>query len=265
MQVINIGIVDDNREFCQLLSDYFSTKPEINVAAIGYTGLDAISIVQQQEIHVLLLDMIMPELDGLAVLQWVKTNQLQNRPKIIIFSAFAQEEVARNALQLGVDYYILKPFDLNILSQRIVEIANGPSKEVISTRQPITPRISENLSNELEVEVTKVIQQLRIPPNFKGYAYLREAILMTIKEPGLINEVTKRLYPLIAEHYNTTKHRVERSMRFAIETAWSRGNVSTLHELFGYCVDDKKGKPTNASFVAKVADKIRLEKKIRAV
>ena len=207
----------------------------------------------------------MPELDGLAVLQWVKTNQLQNRPKIIIFSAFAQEEVARNALQLGVDYYILKPFDLNILSQRIVEIANGPSKEVISTRQPITPRISENLSNELEVEVTKVIQQLRIPPNFKGYAYLREAILMTIKEPGLINEVTKRLYPLIAEHYNTTKHRVERSMRFAIETAWSRGNVSTLHELFGYCVDDKKGKPTNASFVAKVADKIRLEKKIRAV
>lgn len=262
MQSINIAVIDDNKEFCQLLYDYFSTKPEINVVAVGYNGRDAINILQQEDFRVLLLDMIMPELDGLAVLQWIKTNRPVNKPKVIIFSAFAQEEVARNALQLGVDYYILKPFDLNILTQRIIEIATGPSLDLIAQHKQV-PKISENLTNELELEITKVIQGLRIPPNFKGYAYLRDAIMVTIKEPGLINEVTKKLYPLIAEHYNTTKHRVERSMRFAIETAWSKGDIQVLNELFGYCIDHKKGKPTNASFIAKIADKIRLEKKIR--
>lgn len=264
MQIVKVGIVDDNQEFCLLLNEYLSNKLEFKVVSIGYNGLDAIEILKRDNLDILLLDMIMPELDGLAVLQWIKENQPQPRPKVVIFSAFAQEEVARNALQLGVDYYILKPFDLNILSQRILEIANGPSKDQV-TKQSFKSKASEDLNNELEFEVSKVIQSLRIPPNFKGYAYLRDAIILTIRQPGVITEITKKLYPTIAQQYNTTQHRVERTMRFAIETAWNKGDVKVLHDLFGYCVDDKKGKPTNASFIAKIADKIRLDKKIRAV
>lgn len=260
MHSVRIGIADDNQEFCKLLQDFFSTQIEITVAAVVHNGLDVVRILQEVEMDVLLLDIIMPQMDGLGVLQWLKDNPNFNRPKIIVFSAFSQEEISKSAINFQVDYYILKPFDLRVLTQRIIEIARDPVPSVISHRNPDY--------NELEMEVTRVIQSLKIPPHFKGYSYLREAILMTIQDPNLINEVTKKLYPLIAAQYHTTQHRVERSMRFAIETVWNKGDVKVLqvlHDLFGYCVDDKKGKPTNASFIAIISDKIRLEKKSRSV
>jgi two-component system, response regulator, stage 0 sporulation protein A len=257
MQPIRVGIAEDNQEFCQLLQEYFSTKPEIEIVATAHNGLDTIKFLPQIVMDVLLLDMIMPQMDGLGVLHWVKDNPQIPRPKIIIFSAFGQEEVARNAVSLGVDYYILKPFDLNTLTQRIIEVVKGINENPIARRKTVS------FNKNLEVEVTQIIQSLNIPPHFKGYSYLRDAIIITSQEPSLINEVTKKLYPLIAEQYHTTMHRVERAMRFAIETAWNKGDVQTLHDLFGYCVDDKKGKPTNASFIAKISDKLRLEKNIR--
>jgi two-component system response regulator (stage 0 sporulation protein A) len=257
MQPIRVGIAEDNREFCQLLLEYFATKPEIEVVATAHNGLEIIKILPQIVMDVLLLDMIMPQMDGLGVLHWVKDNPQIPRPKIIIFSAFGQEEVARNAVSLGIDYYILKPFDLNTLTQRIIEVVKGMNENPIGRRKTVS------FNKNLESEVTLIIQSLNIPSHFKGYSYLRDAIIITSQEPSLINEVTKKLYPLIAEQYHTTMHRVERAMRFAIETAWNKGNVQTLHDLFGYCVDDKKGKPTNASFIAKISDKLRLEKNIR--
>lgn len=257
MQSIRVGIAEDNREFCQLLQEYFSTKPEIEIVTTAHNGLDTIKILPQVVMDVLLLDMIMPQMDGLGVLHWLKDNPQIPRPKIIIFSAFGQEEVARNAVSLGVDYYILKPFDLNTLTQRIIEVVKGINEN------PIVRRKTVSFNKNLELEATRIIQSLNIPPHFKGYSYLRDAIIITSQEPSLINEVTKKLYPLIAEQYHTTMHRVERAMRFAIETAWNKGDVQTLHDLFGYCVDDKKGKPTNASFIAKISDKLRLEKNIR--
>jgi two-component system response regulator (stage 0 sporulation protein A) len=256
MQPIRIGMAEDNKQFCQLLEDYFGMKPEFKVVATAHNGLDIISILPYTAMDVLLLDMIMPQMDGLGVLHWLKENSQVPRPKIIIFSAFGQEEVARNAVSLGVDYYILKPFDLDILTQRICEVVKGINETPI--RRNIAYR-----NQDLESEVSKIIESLNIPPHFKGYLYLRDAIILASQEPSLINEVTKKLYPLIAEQYQTTMHRVERAMRFAIETAWNKGDVQILHNLFGYCVDDKKGKPTNASFIAKISDKIRLEKNIR--
>jgi two-component system response regulator (stage 0 sporulation protein A) len=255
MQPIRVGIAEDNLDFCQLLQDYFALKSEIKVVTVAHNGLDMIHILPQTGMDVLLLDMIMPQIDGLGVLYWLKDNPQVTRPKIIIFSAFGQEEIARNAVSLGVDYYILKPFDLDTLTQRIIEIFKGINEIPVMKRN--------NYNQDLEFEVSRIIQSLNIPPHFKGYSYLRDAIIMTSQEPGLINEVTKRLYPLIAEQYHTTMHRVERAMRFAIETAWNKSDVQILHNLFGYCVDDKKGKPTNASFIAKISDKMRLEKNIR--
>lgn len=257
MQSIRVGIADDNRDFCQLLQDFFSTRSEIEVVATAYNGFDIIKILPQVTMDVLLLDMIMPQMDGLGVLQWLREHPEVHRPKIIIFSAFGQEEIARNAVTLGVDYYVLKPFDLETLTKRISEVVKGMNDITVMRRKPTS------YSRDLELEVSRIIQSLNIPPHFKGYSYLRDAIIMASQEPGLINEVTKKLYPLIAEQYHTTMNRVERAMRFAIETAWNKGDVQTLHNLFGYCVDDKKGKPTNASFIAKISDKMRLEKNIR--
>lgn len=253
MWPIKIGIVDDNRDFCQLLQEFFSIQPEIKVVFLGYSGMDAIKLLSETEVDVLLLDMIMPQIDGFGVLEWLKTQEIH--PRVIVFSAFAQEEVARKAVVLGADYYVLKPFNLTILTQRIIEIA-GTNRSVMVNNKPY---------GNIETQIAQIFKRLNLPSHYKGYQYLRDAVLMTIKEPSLINEVTKKLYPMIAEHYQTTAHRVERAMRFAIESAWNKGDVDTLHKLFGYCVDDRKGKPTNASFIAIIADKIRLETKIRII
>ena len=253
MKRIRIGIVDDNQIFCQLLQEYFnSTSDELEAVTLAYNGADAIAAIPGSGIDVLLLDTIMPQMDGFGVLQWLKGQPF--KIKTIIFTAFAQEHIAKKAVELGADYYVIKPFDLQILAQRIIEIAQTPEREIVTKILPFS---------ELEEEVDRILTMLQVPSHFKGYNYLKDAILMTIKEPGLVNEMTKKLYPLIAEHHGIQIQRVERSMRFAIETAWNRGDVNILHELFGYCVDDRKGKPTNASFIAKISDKIRLEKKAK--
>lgn len=257
MDSIKVGIADDNQEFCQFLQDYFSTQKEIQITEIVHNGLDALKIISECKVDVILLDMIMPKMDGLGVLQCLKDRNQKIRPKIIIFSAFGQEEITRSAINLGVDYYILKPFDLEILKQRIIELAKDPIESVVMNQRKV--------NKELEVEVVKIMESLKIPIQYKGYAYLQNAIILTVQQPALVKEITKRLYPLIADQFNTTINRVERAMRFAIETAWNKGDVNILHELFGYCVDDKKGKPTNASFIAKISDKIRLEKKDKIV
>ncbi len=255
MDSIKVGIADDNVEFCQLLQNFFLTQKRIDLVLMVHNGLDLVNAIPNNHLHILLLDMIMPQMDGLGVLQWFKENPQHAKPKIIVFSAFGQEEVTKNASKLGIDYYVLKPFDLNILTQRIVEIADKAEYKVISHRKTF-------INKPLENDVTNAIISLQIPPYFKGFTYLRDAIVLTVEDPKSIKDITKNMYRTIAERYNTTSNRVERAMRFAIETAWNKGNVEVLHKLFGYCVDDKKGKPTNASFIAKIADQIRLKKKV---
>jgi two-component system response regulator (stage 0 sporulation protein A) len=252
LEPVKIGIVDDNKIFCQLLQEFFDSFVDLEAVTLAYNGVDAMTALSTSNIDVLLLDLIMPQLDGFGVLQW-----LQKQPfkvKTIVFSAFAQEHLAKKAIELGADYFVMKPFDLQVLAQRIVEIAQTDKRQIITQILPI---------RDLETEVDNILNRLQVPAHFKGFNYLKSAILMTIKEPNLVNEMTKKLYPLIAELNGINIQRVERSMRFAIESAWNKGDVEILHELFGYCVDDRKGKPTNASFIAKISDKIRLEKKVK--
>jgi two-component system response regulator (stage 0 sporulation protein A) len=253
---IKIGIAEDNLEFCQVLRDYLESYPDLAVTAVANDGLEALEILRTSPLDLLLLDMIMPKLDGIAVLERIKT--MKNRPKIVILSAFGHEEITRKAVELGADYFIVKPFDLQILVQRIREVCGAQPQSEYNYFSPLARQEAQT-----EREVTDILQKLKIPPHFKGYTYLRKAILLCVKEPGLINEVTKKLYPRIAEEYNSTPNRVERSMRFAIETAWSKGEIEYLHELMGHVVDEKKGKPTNVSFIAKISDKIRLNHKLR--
>ena len=178
---------------------------------------------------------------------------LPKRPKIIMLTAFGQENITQRVAALGADYYVLKPFSLDVLASRIRQLA--------ANEQVAKPAVTQRVRS-LDVEVTNIIHQLGVPAHIKGYLYLREAILMVVNEIELLGAVTKELYPLIAEKYNTTASRVERAIRHAIEVAWSRGNVETITNLFGYTIDLERGKPTNSEFIAMIADKLRMESKV---
>jgi len=252
-EVIHIGLADDNLEFANIVKEYLERYEDLKVVGIANDGLQTLQMLRETPMDLLLLDMIMPKLDGMGVLEQLRNDG--KKTKIIIFSAFGHDETTRKAVELGADYFIVKPFDLEVLARRIREV-------VVLPCHPEVQRQKDHML-ELEREVSQILHKLRIPPHFKGYTYLREAILCCIKEPTMVNEVTKRLYPYIAEKMGTTRNRVERSMRFAIETACERGELDYLYQLMGYTVDEKKGKPTNASFIAKIADQVRLEMKVK--
>lgn len=252
-EVIRVGLAEDNLEFAHIVKEYLNRFDDIEVVGIANDGIQALEMVRKTPMDLLLLDMIMPKLDGMGVLEQVRKEGKE--PKIIVFSAFGHDETTRKAVELGADYFIVKPFDMEVLVRRIREV-------VVSPRHPVDQRQQDQLLG-VEREVSHILHKLRIPPHFKGYIYLREAILRCIQDPTMVNEVTKRLYPFIAEKMGTTRQRVERSMRFAIETACERGELEYFYEIMGYTVDEKKGKPTNASFIAKIADQVRLEMKVR--
>ena len=246
MDKIRIFIADDNREFCELLREYIDQQPDLHVVQVANNGSQVLAALQETSPDVLLLDIIMPHLDGIGVLE--KLAELPRRPRVVVLTAFGHEQVTRRAAELGADYCVLKPFDLDVLVTRIREVARGA---------PARPSPAPRARN-LDAEVTAVIREVGIPAHIRGYSYLRDAILMVVEDMELINAVTKSLYPAIAQKYRTTPSRVERAIRHAIEVAWSRGNLEAIDEMFGYTVSRDKGKPTNAQFIAMVADRMRV-------
>lgn len=248
----NVLVVDDHREFCQVLGEYIESQPDFSLAGIAHNGEDALKLISEKHPDVVLLDIIMPHLDGLAVLERLQTAAPGQRPRIIVVTTVGNESTTKRSLQLGADYYILKPFDMEVLGSRIRGLADGGL---------LTPTQGARNNRNLDVEVTKIIHQVGVPAHIKGYQYLREAILMVIDEMSLLGAVTKELYPSIARKYSTTPSRVERAIRHAIELAWDRGNVEVINRFFGYTVHMDRGKPTNSEFIAMIADKLRLENK----
>ncbi|MGI6485752.1 MAG: sporulation transcription factor Spo0A [Tepidanaerobacteraceae bacterium] len=250
-------IADDNKEFCNLVSDFFKNEKDMDVVGIAHDGLQALEKIDELKPEVLILDLIMPNLDGLGVIEKLSSNP-KKKPKIIVLSAVGQDKITRKAINLGADYYIVKPFDLNILVERVRGItSDGSNVEIKSLK-------SNNFQNKnnLEVEITNIIHEIGIPAHIKGYFYLREAIYMVINDVELLSAVTKVLYPTIAKKFNTTPSRVERAIRHAIEVAWNRGCIETINSLFGYTIPRDKGKPTNSEFIAMISDKLRMERKV---
>lgn len=249
---IRLLIADDNRDFCELLKEFFSQQEDMGLAGIAYNGLEALQMIKETNPDVVVLDIIMPHLDGIGVLEKLVSGS-GSKPKIIMLTAFGQESVTQRAVELGADYYILKPFDFNVLATRIRQLADG-----VNVSQYITPAKTKNL----DVSVTNIIHEMGVPAHIKGYHYLRDAILMVIGEVGLLGAVTKELYPMSAQRFQTTPSRVERAIRHAIELAWDRGNVEMMAKFFGYTINLERGKPTNSEFIAMVADKLRIEQKV---
>ncbi|HOA35326.1 MAG TPA: sporulation transcription factor Spo0A [Bacillota bacterium] len=257
--MLKIVVADDNREFNGLLTSYLSMQPDFEIVGSAYNGKEVLELFQDNQIDVLILDIIMPHLDGIGVLEALAEMDLEHKPHIIMLTAFGHENVTRRAVELGAAYYILKPFDMEILPDRIRQL-NGSAvvretdKHVVAAKKGL-PRIS------LEEEVTEIMHQIGIPAHIKGYLYLRDAIIMVVEDIDLLGSITKILYPEIAERFSTTPSRVERAIRHAIEVAWARNNIDVIKKFFGYTIKTEKGKPTNSEFIAMMADRLRLNNK----
>lgn len=227
--------------------------------------MQALESVLKEKPDVLILDMIMPYLDGLGVLEKLNSMDFDQMPKTIMLSAVGQESITQKAINLGAEYYVVKPFDLNILAKRIYQLSGHEMGGIQPNRNSYTKTIissDETNRNNLEIDITNIIHEVGVPAHIKGYQYLRHAITMIVEDMDLLSAITKELYPAIAKKNNTTPSRVERAIRHAIEVAWNRGKVETLNSLFGYTVHTDKGKPTNSEFIAIIADKLRLERKV---
>lgn len=261
---IQVVIADDNREFGDIVSEYLNNQNDIEVVGIARDGMEAYDLITTKMPDIAILDIIMPHLDGLGVLEKVNSVQLAKRPLFIILSAVGQDKITQRALALGAEYYIVKPFDMDVLVSRIRQLKDIKQPTVIKSEYNSEIKNTHYISSpkNIEAEVTNIMHEIGVPAHIKGYQYLRDAIIMVIKDLDIINSITKQLYPTIAREYNTTPSRVERAIRHAIEVAWSRGQVEAIDSLFGYTVSLGKGKPTNSEFIAMVADKLRLELKV---
>lgn len=265
---ISVLIADDNKEFCSILNDYLLNQRDIVVTGIAKDGREAVELVVEKQPDLVILDIIMPHLDGLGVLEKLNTMNLEKVPRIIILSAVGQDKITQQAIKLGADYYTVKPFDMEVFTKRIREMFNNVSESESTSRYShSSSMISSNEPRQkapidLETEITNIIHEIGVPAHIKGYMYLREAITMVVNDMELLSAVTKELYPSIAKKYNTTASRVERAIRHAIEVAWGRGQIEAINKLFGYTVHNDKGKPTNSEFIAIIADKLRLKNKV---
>ena len=264
-----ILIADDNEDFARTLVNYLEREEDMEVIGIAKNGKEACDMVANTAPDVLLLDVIMPYLDGIGVLEYINSSNMPKKPMCIMLSAVGQAKITQTAIALGAEYYVVKPFDIEVLIKRIREMKNykpTTAQNCYSNREVRIPYIdiSENNKKDeevLEALVTNIIHELGVPAHIKGYQYLREAIIMVIKDIDIINQITKQLYPEIAQKYKTTPSRVERAIRHAIEVAWARGEQATVESIFGYTISAAKGKPTNSEFIAMIADKLRLELK----
>lgn len=273
---IRVLLADDNREFVEIVKEFIEHQEDMSLVGVAYNGNDALDLIFREEPHVVLLDIIMPHLDGLGVLEKLQSAAL--RPKIIVLTAFGQESMTQRAVSLGANYYILKPFELETLGKRIRQLQDDFSDSLspaLMTNTVSNGNITSNSSSHgmnsqisngilpptpknLEVEVTRMIHQMGVPAHVKGYQYLRDAIVSVVINISLLGAVTKELYPMIAAKYQTTPSRVERAIRHAIELAWDRGNIDFMNRFFGYTINVDRGKPTNSEFIAMVADKLRM-------
>lgn len=266
---LSIVIADDNQDFSYTLSSYINSQEDMEVIAVAKDGNEAIEMISNTLPDVILLDVIMPHLDGLGVLEKLNITKMDKKPICIMLSAVGQDKITQRAVAAGADYYIVKPFDIEVLIKRIREIklfkptqtggnflAKEPKQKYIDL-----PEDASKKQENLEALVTNIIHEVGVPAHIKGYQYLREAIMMVVNDIDVINQITKSLYPKIAFKYNTTPSRVERAIRHAIEVAWGRGQQEAVESIFGYTISASKGKPTNSEFIAMIADKLRLELK----
>lgn len=247
MDKIKVLMIDDNVQLIEAVKEYFKSSKQIEITEEAYDGLDGFKKIEKTICDVVILDLIMPNKDGLYVLEEMKKHNINKN--VIVVTSYNAQEVIREVSDYGVNYYILKPFDFTDLEKRILDLSNKKKN-------------SKNIDlhhNNIQISITKILHQLGIPSHIKGYQYIRDGICMIFDNPDMIGGITKELYPELASKFDTTVSRVERAIRHAIEVSWNRGNWDLMEEIFGNSVDIDRAKPTNSEFIVTVADKLRLD------
>ncbi len=253
---LKIVIADDSTELGQSCSKALKSYG-MDVILCQKDGQEVLSKIKSEKPDVVLADVFMPNLDIIGVLNSIKGFDSGEKPMIMAMSSFDNQRLEKETLDAGASYYFLKPFDINTMAERIIQLS-GWKNEI----SPVVVKDNVVTDPELELMVTEIIHQIGVPAHIKGYHYLREAIILSVKNSDIINSVTKVLYPTVAKNHSTTSSRVERAIRHAIEVAWDRGDIDVLNSYFGYTIQNDRGKPTNSEFIAMISDKLRLRLKI---
>lgn len=261
MEQMKVMIAEKHEKMRRFLAEIVEKEDDLTVVGTAENGTEACEMIRRLEPDVVLLDLIMPGMDGLSVLEQMKSDKASEQsPKFIVVSAVSEDRVVGEAFRLGASYYVIKPFEPDALISRIKAVMR-----IDGTYFHHVKRISpyEDLSSvqrrEMEAEIAEVLHKIGVPAHIRGYAYLKEAIVLALTNLEMLQFVTKKLYPAIAEKFGTTGSRVERSIRHAIESAWDRGEAGEKEELFGYTIHKAKGKPTNSEFIALVTDRLKME------
>ena len=251
MAKIRVMLADDNQSILHLLRDYFSKKEDIELVAAVCDGTEIAAAVEAHAPDILVMDIIMPRLDGFMALEELSRMEESRRPKVIVLTGLSRDDFIMRAIRLGASYYMVKPFDMNLLYSRILEIAG----EVRET-EPELPAEAPQIRESTDEQLVNLFLTLGIPAHIKGYAYLREAVHMVLQDRSLLSRITKELYPGVARRFDTSASKVERAMRHAIEVAWSRGRLDTVNKMYGCRLFDAMDKPTNGEFISCISEKI---------
>ena len=250
MEKVKLLVIDDNKELIELLKEYFKEQSGADIVLTAKDGKEGIEKIKNNldKFNMIVLDLIMPNMDGIEVLKYIKEEKIDK--KIIVLTSYNAQDMIRNVAELGANYLMLKPFELDSLYEKIIEISNnyGLSSQNIDL-----------YNNNLQISITKALHELGVPSHIKGYQYIREGVTLVYNNPKIIGGITKELYPEIAKKYHSTTSRVERAIIHAIEISWNRANWDFMEDLFGYSVDIDKAKPTNSEFIVTIADKLRLD------
>ena len=252
MEKIKFLVVDDNKSFCKSVREYAQMQDDIDFVGAAFDGISAMELIKTNKPDVILLDNVLPQLDGIGVLSHLQSIPAVDRPKVVAVTACPTAEFMNNAYKLGVSYTMSRKVDIHDMIERC---------RMVAQNTPAEASCNKLSSEDLECMVTEKIHEVGVPAHIKGYAYLRIAIMMVIEDNKLIESITKMLYPTVAKKFNTSASRVERAIRHAIEVAWTRGDTEVLNKIFGFTINQSKGKPTNSEFIAMISDIIRLELK----
>lgn len=250
MEKARVLMIDDNVALVRMVKEYFRSHAKIDVVLEAYDGVEGLHLIESEmdRYDVIILDLIMPKKDGVSVLEEMQKKGVHK--KVIVLTSYNTQEMIRKVSELGIHYFILKPFELDELARRVLEC---------TANNTFNQKSIDLYQNNLDISITKILHELGVPSHIKGYQYIREGISIIYKDPSVIGGITKELYPMLAEKFDTTVSRVERAIRHAIEVSWNRGSWDLMEEIFGHSVDIDKAKPTNSEFIVTVADKLRLE------
>ena len=248
MENISLLIANENEKEIELISKKL-TNDKIEKIDTTTNGRDALSLVENNNYNLVILDLVLESVDGFEIIEKVKN--INKNTKIIVLSSLSSDTFIKKAMNMGVDYYMLKPISEDVLVKRVDDLIFSTENFSLISKQ--------DAIKEVEEKITNIFITVGIPAHIKGYQFLREAIKLAMENPDIINSITKRLYPSIAERFDTSASKVERAIRHAIEVAWNRGKIENINNIFGLTVYSNNEKPTNGEFIALVADKMLLD------